>query len=77
MSMSMNIHGTAGINLGAIKSHRLQDGSVFYTRSISIVDKSGKELICIDPFSDDGYKLLVVDDELAAMTAELPLIKDA
>ena len=77
MSMSMNIHGAAGITLGAIESHTLSNGRVFYTRSISIIDKAGKELIRIDPFSDDGYKLLVVDSELAEMNAELPLLKAA
>jgi len=77
MSMSMNIHGAAGITLGRIECYDRTDGSTFYTRSISIIDKAGKELIRIDPFSDDGYKLLVVDSELAEMNAELPLLKAA
>ena len=67
MAMSMNIHGVAGINLTDIKALTLPDGTVFYTRSISVTGKDGKELIRLDPMSDDGYKLLVSDDELASL----------
>ncbi len=77
MNMSMNIHNVAEIALGDIRLNRLDSGKEFYIRSISLKDKTGHVLICIDSYSDDGYKLLVADTELAEMNAELPLLKAA
>ena len=77
MSMSMNIHGACGVALGKIRSATYESGEPFYYREIMFLDKNGETLLSINPFSDDGYKLLVVDSELAEMNAELPLLKAA
>lgn len=77
MSMSMNIHRVGEIKVGAIEALELSDGSTFYTRSISVIDKDGNVLIRLDPMSDDGYKLLIEDAEITSLTAELPLLKAA
>lgn len=77
MSMSMNLHGVSGVVLGKIRSATYESGEAFYYREIKFLDKNGKTLLSINQFSDDGYKLLVVDSELAEMNTELPLLKAA
>lgn len=77
MSITMNIHGVSETSLSEIKTLYYDNGTPFYTRSYSMLDKNGKVLICITQFSDNGYTLLVADEELAAMNAELPLLKAA
>jgi len=77
MSMSMNIHNVASIKLGDIKTMCRSDGTVFSTRELIITGSDGKEILCLNPFSDDGYNLLVSDDELAGMMEEPTLLKAA
>ena len=77
MSMSMNLHGVSGVVLGKIRSTTYESGEPYYHREIKFFDKNGESLLSITQFSDDGYKLLVVDSELAEMNAELPLLKAA
>lgn len=77
MSITMNIHGVSETSLGEINTLYYDNGTPFYTRSYSMLDKNGQVLICITQFSDNGYTLLVADEELAAMNAELPLLKAA
>ena len=67
MSMSMNIHQVGEIRTGKISAIELDDGTVFYTRSITVLDKSGNVLIRLDPMTDDGYKLLIDDPELISL----------
>lgn len=75
MSMSMNIHGVCGVLLGKIIGYNYSSGEPYYHREIKFIDKNGDSLLSISQFSDDGYKLLVADTELAEMNAELPLLK--
>lgn len=77
MSMSMNIHGVCGVVLGKIHSATYESGEPYYYREIKFIDKNGESLMALNSFSDDGYKLLVVDDELNRMNEELPLLKAA
>ena len=77
MSMSMNLHGVSGVVLGEIRSATYESGEAFYYREIKFFDKNGKLLMSLNSFSDDGYKLLVDDKELAEMNEELPLLKAA
>ena len=77
MSMSMNIHGVCGVSLGEILGSNYASGEPYYYREIKFLDKNGESLLSINQFSDDGYKLLVADAELAEMNAELPLLKAA
>ena len=77
MSMSMNLHGVSGVVLGDIRSAHHESGETFYYREIKFIDKNGESLMSLNSFSDDGYKLLVDDKELAEMNEELPLLKAA
>lgn len=67
MSMTMNIHGVKSIDLGDIKTHTLPDGSVFYTRSIMVIDHQGNQVLCLEPFADNGHNLLIKDPVLEEM----------
>jgi hypothetical protein len=73
----MNIHGVSETWLSEIKTLYYDNGTPFYTRSYSMLDKNGQVLICITQFSDNGYNLLIVDADLDSLTTELPLIKAA
>jgi len=71
MSMSMNIHNVKSIELGEIQTHTLDDGRVFYTRSIHFMDSNGVSILTIDPFSDDGHNLLVSDPDLTQIMSDV------
>lgn len=71
MSMTMNIHNVKSIELGEIKTFQMAGGESFYTRSIHFMDSNGVSILTIDPFSDDGYNLLVSDPDLTQMMSEV------
>jgi len=77
VSMSMNIHNVAKVELSEIKTYYLADGTAFYSRTINFTDPKGQVTLSIEQFSDNGYTLLIADTELAEMNAELPLLKAA
>lgn len=77
MSASMNLFGVCGVSLGEIFNATYATGEPYYYREIKFLDKNGESLLSINQFSDDGYKLLVADSELAEINAELPLLKAA
>lgn len=77
MSMSMNLHGVCRVSLGEIRNDRHEDGRDYYYREIQFFDKNGQSLLSINQFTDNGYNLLIADDELAEISEELPLLKAA
>ena len=70
MSTSMNIHRVGNIELSEIKALTLDNGTVFYTRQITITDMDGQVVIYLNPMSDNGHNLLIEDGELLSMKEE-------
>ncbi len=71
MSISMNIHDVASIQLGGILNSTLSDGRTIYWRSVNFLDSKGNRILSVDTITDNGYNLLVTDPVLDEMNAPL------
>lgn len=77
MSKYVNYHGVTSIEVSNIQTTiSSTSGEPFYSRKLIItMDDGSQEEFGL--FCTNGYSMLVVDEELAAMNAELPLLKAA
>ena len=59
----ITIHDATGISVSNVRYAILPDGTEYYSRHLTIVGANGA-ILTIQMFADDGYALLVHDNDL-------------